>query len=74
MKIKVKLFASLRAKHEKEMDLELHDAITPGDILDLLSISRGDAAIIMINGRHSKLSASLTEHDTVAFFPAVGGG
>lgn len=74
MKIKVKLFASLREKREKEMDLELHEAVTPGDILDLLSIPREDAAIIMINGRHSKPNARLTENDAVAFFPAVGGG
>ena len=74
MKIKVKLFATLRAKHEKEMDLELHETTTPGDILDLLGIPHSDAAIIMINGRHSKLDASLTENDTLAFFPAVGGG
>ena len=74
MKIRVKLFASLRAKHEKEMELELHETITPADILDLLRIPHEDVAIIMINGRHSKLNAGLTENDTVAFFPAVGGG
>ncbi|MZQ99009.1 MAG: MoaD/ThiS family protein [Acidaminobacter sp.] len=74
MKIKVKLFATLRAKHEKEMDLELHEMTTPGDILDLLGIPHNEAAIIMVNGRHCKLSARLSEYDTVAFFPAVGGG
>ena len=74
MRIKVKLFASLREKHNKEMDLELHDAATPGEILDHLRIPHGEAAIIMINGRHSKLDTRLSDCDTVAFFPAVGGG
>jgi len=74
MKIKVKLFATLRTNRDKEMDLDLHEKTTPGDILKLLGIPHKDAAIIMINGRHSKLNAGLTENDIVAFFPAVGGG
>lgn len=74
MKIKVKLFATLRTNRDKEMDLDLHEKTTPVDILDLLVIPHKDAAIIMINGRHGKLNAELTENDTVAFFPAVGGG
>lgn len=74
MKIKVKLFATLREKHEKEMYLHLEKDATPSDILRRLNILHEEAAIIMINGRHAKPDALLAENDTVALFPPVGGG
>jgi molybdopterin converting factor small subunit len=74
VKVKVKLFATLREKREKEMDLHLNEGATPADILSLLNILREEAAIIMVNGRHAKSDALLAENDTVALFPPVGGG
>ncbi|SCZ78801.1 MoaD/ThiS family protein [Acidaminobacter hydrogenoformans] len=74
MKIKVKLFATLRENREKEMLLHLNESATPSDILSLLNILHEEAAIIMVNGRHAKPDALLVENDTVALFPPVGGG
>lgn len=72
--VTVRLFATLRQNHEKEMFMELPDGTTIKDIIERLSIDQKDAAILMINGRGAKLDAVLDENDTVAIFPPVGGG
>ncbi len=74
MVVTVKLFATLtRGRFVKE-DREYPDGATPGDIMDALDISDGDAAIIFVNSVHANKDRKLSHGDTVAFFPPVGGG
>ena len=74
MKVRVKLFASLRENNKKEALLDLPDGVTPLYIIQQINISEKDVAIIMINGRAKELNTILKEGDTLSLFPAVGGG
>lgn len=74
MKVRVKLFASLRENNEKEMDLDLAEGSTPLDVIARINICEKDVAIIMINGRGKGEDTPLKEGDTLSLFPAVGGG
>lgn len=74
MKIKVKLFATLRENRDKEQILDFSQGATPKDIIEKLNISQEEAAIIFVNGRSVKLDQTLEENDTVSIFPPVGGG
>lgn len=74
MKITVKLFATLRIGREKIMDLDVEETSCVSDIVNLLELPAGEVAIIMINGRGAELDSQLSENDTLALFPPVGGG
>lgn len=74
MKIVVKLFANLRDNREKEQSMDLREGMTPKDVIEKLEIPFEDVAIIMINGRRKEPDTELVEDDTLALFPAVGGG
>lgn len=74
MIIKIKLFATLRQFHEKEMHREIEPGATPANILEHLGIPHSHVSIILINGRHGKLDSTLADGDTLALFPPVGGG
>lgn len=74
MKIKVRLFATLREGRGKELILELKEQAVPQDIIDSLDISKEDVAILLINGRDGELDTNLVEEDVVSIFPPVGGG
>lgn len=74
MKLKVKLFATLRKNNAKEQLLEVAEGTTPAHIMKRLGIPEEEVAIIMVNGRHSKADTKLVETDILALFPPVGGG
>jgi sulfur carrier protein len=74
MTITVKLFATLRAFHDKIFEMDLADAATVSDVVTQLNLPAGDIAIIMINGRGAKMDATLEDGDVLALFPPVGGG
>lgn len=74
MKIKVKLFATLRENRGKELIMDFSESATPRDIIEKLNIPLEEAAIIFINGRSKELDEVLEENDTVSIFPPVGGG
>jgi molybdopterin converting factor small subunit len=74
MKIKTRLFATLRNNRGKEVDVEVGDGATVRDILDVLSINREDVALLLVNGRDGSIDTVLTETDYVSLFPPVGGG
>ncbi|GAB6109866.1 MoaD/ThiS family protein [Fusibacter bizertensis] len=74
MIITVKLFATLRNYNEKIMTIEVLENITVKEVALQVKLPIEEIAIIMINGRSCKLDATLKENDTLAFFPAVGGG
>lgn len=74
MRIKIKLFASLRAGRFDSEDRELAAGLAVRDALKEIRVPEKEAAIIFINGRHAELGAGLKDGDTLAVFPLIGGG
>jgi sulfur-carrier protein len=74
VKIKVKLFATLRNGREKEMLMDFEESMNPRGIIEILNINEADIAILLINGRDGELDRELVDGDTVSIFPPVGGG
>jgi sulfur-carrier protein len=74
MKIKVRLFATLRAGREKELYVEGTQGMTCLTIINQLSIAEKDVSILLVNGRSSTLDYVLIPEDVVSIFPPVGGG
>ena len=72
--VKVRLFANLRENRDKEMMIELGEDSTIKDIIEILNISREDAAILLVNGLGAELDKILEDNDTVSIFPPIGGG
>lgn len=74
MKVKVKLFATLRAGRFSEKEFEINDGSDVELLLNILHLKHEDVPIIFINGRHAGFDAILAHNDEIAFFPPVGGG
>jgi molybdopterin synthase sulfur carrier subunit len=74
LKIKVRLFATLREGREKEQVLEVEEGATPDEIIKSLNIKKEDVAILLINGRDGSFDRELIEGDILSIFPPVGGG
>jgi molybdopterin converting factor small subunit len=74
LKIKVRLFATLREGRGKEVFLDLEKPVNPSKIIEELNISKEDVAILLINGRDGNFDQELVEEDYVSIFPPVGGG
>ncbi len=74
VKVKVRLFASLRENREKEMEINLNKGSIVLDIIEDLKIDRKDAAIILVNGRSGNINSLLVDNDIVSIFPPIGGG
>jgi molybdopterin converting factor small subunit len=74
MKVKVKLFATLRDGRfsEKEFDIEAGSDVEL--LLKMFNLKHEDVPIIFINGRHADFDTILNENDDIAFFPPIGGG
>ena len=83
MKIKLKLFATLQTylppgSSGGETLIELREAAIIPDALGVLGVPLTLAHIVFVNGRHV-LRPNLPTHllhegDTLAVFPAIGGG
>ncbi len=74
MQVTVKLFATLRLNRKKENFLNMQEGACVDSILGHLGISRQDATIMMVNGRHVRPEHVLKSGDTLSLFPPVGGG
>ena len=74
MKVKLKLFASLRKDRFKEKVIAVNEGTTPFDLLQQFGIEREEAAILLINGRDGELDRELQDGDVVSVFPPLGGG
>jgi len=72
--MEVKLFATLREGRGKEADIPWHEGIKGFDVLKALELEPEDVKIFLINGLHSEPGTALKPDDTIALFPAVGGG
>jgi molybdopterin converting factor small subunit len=44
------------------------------DLLKKIGINPSEVAIILVNGQHVELDQTLSEGETVAFFPPIAGG
>jgi molybdopterin converting factor small subunit len=74
MKVKVKLFASLRAFGPDEQVLELPDRMTTDDVVRLLKIPATIRILRIVNGEHRPPEHALKDGDDLALFPPIAGG
>ncbi|MCF7955450.1 MAG: MoaD/ThiS family protein [Phycisphaerae bacterium] len=74
MLLEVRLFATFRQERFKVKEMQLPEGLLLGGLLTKLDISKKDVGILLVNGRHSNEDVILNAGDTVAIFPAVGGG
>ncbi len=78
MKIKVKVFATLRKyvpdESSGEQELELAEGATVGDALTELKIPQAEVAFVFVNSVRQKLDEPLTEGDELGVFPPIAGG
>jgi sulfur carrier protein len=74
MKIRIKLFASLRAGRFSEEELELPEGSAVAAALTQARVPESEAAIIFVNSRHAVPASALGDGDVLAVFPPVGGG
>lgn len=74
MQITVKLFATFRLGRFAIEEREYPEGTRVRDIVEELALSEQELGILLINSRHVELDRVLTEGDTLAIFPLVGGG
>jgi len=79
IEIELRVFGDLRRYVEgmaigESLSLRLDEGSTVKDILSRLGISKGDAKIILVNGRAKKVDDGLDDGDRLAIFPAIAGG
>jgi len=73
MRITVKLFASFRKGRFDAEVREVPPGTTVSNVVDGMRLP-GSVGIIFVNSRHAVLSHELSDGDTLAIFPFVGGG
>jgi len=79
MRVKVKLFATLRDYLPKDSDgkscqMEIDAKTTIGQIISQFSIPEEIPKIILVNGLNGSMDQTLKEGDEVSIFPPVAGG
>ena len=74
MKVKVKLFASLRTFGPDEQVLDLPDRTTIDDVVQLLRIPGTIRLLRIVNGEHRPADHHLQDGDDLALFPPIAGG
>jgi sulfur-carrier protein len=74
MKVKVKLFASLRTFGPDEQVLELPAQTTIDDVVQILKIPLTIRLLRIVNGEHRPSDQVLKEGDDLALFPPIAGG
>ena len=74
MKVTVKLFASFRTGRFDIETVDYPQGTTVANVADSLKLPRNELGIMMVNHRHVKLDHLLTDGDTLALFPLLGGG
>lgn len=79
MKVEVKISTTLRQyvpdyKPDTGINQEIAQGTTILDLAHILGIPPDEIKFVMVNGRYQPLETLLASGDTVAYFPAVGGG
>lgn len=73
MKVKVKLFASLRKFGPDEQVIEFAENTTIAEAVDSLNIPQ-TSLLRIVNGEHRPASHILHDGDELALFPPIAGG
>jgi molybdopterin converting factor small subunit len=74
MKVKVKLFASLRSLGPDEQILDLPASATIDDVVHILKIPETIRLLKIVNGEHRPADHVLQDGDDLALFPPIAGG
>ncbi|MDA8433971.1 MAG: MoaD/ThiS family protein [Nitrospiraceae bacterium] len=74
MKVKVKLFASLRKFGPDEQIVELPDEATVEEAVHLLALPKEIPLLKIVNGEHRPPKHHLKDGDELALFPPIAGG
>ncbi len=74
MKVKVKLFASLRKFGPDEAVMELPDQAIIDDVVRALNIPATIRLLRIVNGEHRPADHALRDGDELALFPPIAGG
>ncbi len=74
MKVKVKLFASLRTFGPDEQVLEVPTQTTIDDVIHILRIPGTIRLLRIVNGEHRPADHRLLDNDELALFPPIAGG
>jgi len=74
MEIKVKLLGPLRSGRFTEKMVDYPSGTQVEEVLDALQIKQRSFGIILINGKHARISSSLQEGDTLSVLPLLSGG
>ncbi|MGO9014252.1 MAG: MoaD/ThiS family protein [Dissulfurispiraceae bacterium] len=76
MKVKIKLFASLRQFGPDEQEVELPDNATIEDAINMIKINLPGTFPLLkiVNGEHRPVKYPLKDGDELALFPPIAGG
>lgn len=74
MRITVRLFLSVRVGRFHTKTFDYPAGSTVAHVAGDLSLPAGEVGLILVNDRQADLEHQLTDGDTVALFPVVGGG
>ena len=74
MKVKVKLFATLRQFGPEEQEMELPEDSTLEDAVKILKLPEKIPLLKIVNGEHRSIHYRLKERDEIALFPPIAGG
>ena len=74
VKVKVKLFATLRKFGPEEQEIEMPEDATMRDVIKLLNLPERIPLLKIVNGEHRNSDYRLKEDDEVALFPPIAGG
>lgn len=74
MKVRIKLFATLRNFGPEEQEIEVPENATIEDVIKLLKLPEKIPLLRIVNGEHRNLNYRLKEGDVIALFPPIGGG
>jgi molybdopterin converting factor small subunit len=74
MKVKIKLFATLRKFGPDEQEIELPDGATIDDAINTLDLPGKIPLLKIVNGEHRPPKHLLKDGDELALFPPIAGG
>ncbi len=74
MQIKVRLIGAFRIGRFKEIVADYPVGTKIVEIVNQLQIPQRALGTVLINGTHANQSTALTEGDTLALLPILGGG
>ena len=74
MQVTIKLFATFRAGRFEVETRALPVGATVGTAIEELRIPRRELGIVLVNSVHASPEKALSDGDTLALFPLVGGG